>query len=99
MSGENVGPVGPPLNCKRLEIGRSKVRVNVSRPPSDRGIIRDASKSRAFLWCHASLVGSPSNAMVDRVGGIVAVPARRTNWTTVPLYSPGYGWPCAMRKH
>src|ERR1700757_4492228 len=23
--------------------------------------------------------------MVDRVGGIVAVPARRTNWTTVPL--------------
>src|ERR1700746_2018332 len=49
------------------------------------GLFATPARVRAFLWCHASLVGSPSNAMVDRVGGIVAVPARRTNWTTVPL--------------
>jgi len=45
MSGENVGPVGPPLNCKRLEIRRSNSPRKCIRPPSDRRIHKGAWSS------------------------------------------------------
>ena len=84
MSGENVGSVGPPLNCKRLELGEAIVRVNVSRPPSDRGIHKGPRSSIFGERFHQSQCDSRGQQELEHSCGVM--PASwahlRTQWST-----------------